>query len=128
MQKKNYKKGMKCYSLLLLGMMLFFVGSVANAQKQVDYQTTRITVKATNEAVEQVLNKVGSLANVRFFYNHSELDFLKNVTIDVKDMELRNVISVIFAEHPVSVAYQPNRTIVLRKAVKQQKDMQKCQV
>lgn len=125
MQKRNYQEGMKCYSLLLLGMMLFFVGSVANAQKQVDYQTTRITVKATNEPVEQVLNKVGSLANVRFFYNHSELDFLKNVTIDVKDMELGIVISVIFAEHPVSVAYQPNRTIVLRKAVEQQKDMQK---
>lgn len=125
MQKMNYKKGMKCYSLLLLVMMLLFVGNVANAQNQADYQTTRITVSATNEPVEQVLNKVGNLANVRFFYNHSELDFLRNVTIDVKDMELRSVISVIFGEHPVSVAYQPNRVVVLRKAVEQQSDMQK---
>ncbi len=124
MQERRYGIHLKCRYLLFVLGTFFFLGT-AIAAKDDGYSRKKISVSATDETIEQVLNKVGQIANVRFFYNHLSVDMNRKVSIDVKDMELRDVVSQILAGVSVEVIYQLNRTVVIRQAVKQNRDVQK---
>ena len=91
MWKKRLLQGMSGYRFLVFALfMLVFSGGLRAAGED-EYQKKKISLQATNETVEEVLNKIGKAADIRFFYNHSAFDFSKKITIDIKDQELRNV-------------------------------------
>lgn len=114
MQKKHLQHGVSvCRFLLATLCILLFSGNIHAAGEQ-DYQRKKISVKATDETIEQVLDKISKAADVRFFYNHSALDFSKKISLDLKDTELQTVISKVLEGQKVEVEYQPNHTIVLR--------------
>ena len=93
MQKKHLQHGVSvCRFLLATLCILLFSGNIHAAGEQ-DYQRKKISVKATDETIEQVLDKISKAADVRFFYNHSALDFSKKISLDLKDTELQTVIS-----------------------------------
>ena len=113
MQKKRLLRGVSGYRFLVFALfMLFFSGGVRAAGDE--YQKKKISLQAVNETVEEVLNKISKVADVRFFYNHSAFDFSKKIDIDARDQELRNVINQVLAEYSVDVEYQLNHTVVLR--------------
>lgn len=113
MQKKRLLRGVSGYRFLVFALfMLVFSGGVRAAGDE--YQKKKISLQAVNETVEEVLNKIGKVADVRFFYNHSAFDFSKKIDIDARDQELRNVINQVLAEYSVDVEYQLNHTVVLR--------------
>lgn len=125
MQNKKFYRGMlKRCGLLVALFMLFFAGGL-RAEGEEDYKREKISVRIVDETVDEALNKIGKLANVRFFYNHSDMNFSKKISIDVRDMELRDVISEALAGYAVEVEYQLNRTIVLRKAITKALGVQK---
>lgn len=112
--KRASQQNLTFRCLLFTFCMLVFSGGLYAAGEE-EYQKKKITVQANQETVEQVLNKIGKAAEVRFFYNHSAFDFSKKISIDAKEQELRNVIGQVLAEYPVDVEYQLNHTIVLRQ-------------
>lgn len=115
-QKKKMMQGvLRCRYLLFVLCVLVFSGGAMAANEDDEYQKKRISIQAANETVEQVLEKIGKLADVRFFYNHSAMDFSKRITIDLKDQELRDVVNHVLSNENIDVEYQPNHTVVLRK-------------
>ncbi len=114
MQKNHLLHGIfACRFLVAVLCILLFSGNIQAAGDQ-EYQRKKISVQADNETIEQVLDKISKLADVRFFYNHSALDFSKKITLNLKDTELQTVISKVLAGEKVEVEYQANHTIVLR--------------
>ncbi len=114
MQKNHLLHGVfACRFLMAALCMLLFTGSLHAAGDE-DYQRKKISVQATNETIEQVLDKISKSADVRFFYNHSALDFSKKITLNLKDIELREAVSKVLQGQKVEIEYQPNHTIVLR--------------
>ena len=114
MQKNHLVHGVfACRFLMVALCMLLFTGSLHAAGDE-DYQRKKISVQATNETIEQVLDKISKSADVRFFYNHSALDFSKKITLNLKDIELREAVSKVLQGQKVEIEYQPNHTIVLR--------------
>ena len=114
MQKNHLLHGVfACRFLMVALCMLLFTGSLHAAGDE-DYQRKKISVQATNETIEQVLDKISKSADVRFFYNHSALDFSKKITLNLKDIELREAVSKVLQGQKVEIEYQPNHTIVLR--------------
>ena len=114
MWKKRLLQGMSGYRFLVFALFMLLSSGGLRAAGEDEYQKKKISLQATNETVEEVLNKIGKAADVRFFYNHSALDFSKRITVDFKDQELRNVIGQVLANYSVDVEYQLNHTVVLR--------------
>jgi len=108
-------QGISGSRFLMLALLLVIFSGGAKAAGEDEYQKRKISLQATDESVEQVLDKIGKAADVRFFYNHSAFDFSRKVTVSVKDRELRDVVDQVLAGYSVEVEYQPNHTVVLRQ-------------
>ena len=112
MQKKKMLQELLSHRFLMFALfMLIFSGGVQAAEEE--YQKKKISVQIVNETIEQALNKIGTAADVRFFYNHSSFDFSKKINMNITDQELRDAIGRVLAGFSVDVEYQPNRTVVL---------------
>ena len=84
MQKKRLWQGVSGNRFLVFALfMLVFSGGLRAAVEE-EYQKKKISLQAVDETVEEILNKIGKAADVRFFYNHSAFDFQKKMTIDVR--------------------------------------------
>ena len=82
MQKKRLLRGTAGFRFLVLALfMLVFSGGVRAAGED-EYQKKKISLQAANETVEEVLNKIGKVADVRFFYNHSAGDCSEEISLD----------------------------------------------
>ncbi|MFR7810518.1 MAG: carboxypeptidase-like regulatory domain-containing protein [Butyricimonas faecihominis] len=79
-----------------------------------DYKKTRVTLNVKDMKLNDVLDTLASVAKVRFFYNHSQIDVNRKVSFDVKDRELDYVLMLALGDQPVSVEYQMNRVVVLK--------------
>ena len=114
MWKKRLLQGMSGYRFLVFALFMLLSSGGLRAAGEDEYQKKKISLQATNETVEEVLNKIGKAADIRFFYNHSAFDFSKKITIDIKDQELRNIVLQVLSDYSVDIEYQLNHTVVLR--------------
>ena len=78
--KRALQQNLTFRCLLFTFCMLVFSGGLHAADDE-EYQKKKITVQANQETVEQVLDKIGKAADIRFFYNHSAFDFSKKISI-----------------------------------------------
>lgn len=77
--------------------------------------TQRITLSRTNVPLQTVFSDIEKQqTQYRFFYNESLLEKAKNVTIDVKNAPLEDVLNDCFRNQPVTYALVDN-TIIVRK-------------
>ena len=84
MQKRRPLQGLSgCRFLVFALFMLVFSGGVRAAGED-EYQKKKISLQVVNETVEEVLNRIGKLADVRFFYNHSAFDFSKKIDLNAR--------------------------------------------
>ena len=115
MQKKRLLRGVAGFRFLVFALFMLVLSGGARAAGEDEYQKKKISLQAANETVEEILNKIGKVADVRFFYNHSAFDFSKRTSLDIKEQELRDVVGQVLANYSVDVEYQLNHTIVLRQ-------------
>ena len=114
MYKDHLPHGVSACRFLLTALcILLFAGNLRAAGDE-EYMRKKISVQATNESIEQVLDKISKLADIRFFYNYSVLDFSRKITVNIKDTELHEALSKVLQGEKVEIEYQPNRTVVLR--------------
>ena len=114
MYKDHLPHGVSACRFLLTALcILLFAGNLRAAGDE-EYMRKKISVQATNESIEQVLDKISKLADIRFFYNYSVLDFSRKITVNIKDTELHDALSKVLQGEKVEIEYQPNRTVVLR--------------
>ncbi len=79
-----------------------------------EYKDMKITMNVKDMKLNEVLDTLASVAKVRFFYNHSQIDVNKSVSFDVKERPLDYVLMLVLGDQPVEVEYQINRVIVLK--------------
>ena len=75
MQKKRLLRGVAGFRFLVFALFMLVFSGGARAAGEDEYQKKKISLQAANETVEEILNKIGKVADVRFFYNHSAFDF-----------------------------------------------------
>ena len=112
------KKKCLCRDLIIKSICCVFlyallpISSVLGQEQ--DYKKTRVTLNVKDMKLNDVLDTLASVAKVRVFYNHSQIDVNKKVSLDVKDSELDYVLMLALGDQPVSVEYQKNRVVVLK--------------
>lgn len=119
MRKKNAKQHPLWVKLCYLVCALFLFSGQVNAQSADDYKNTNVTLKVANMPLSQVLDTLADMTDVKFFYNHAQINANKPVTLDVYNRALSYVLNIVLADQAVDIDYQMNRTIVLRARPKQ---------
>ena len=114
MLKNSGKKRLSWVKLCCFVVVLLLSTGGLFAQAQDDYKETKVTLKVDNMPVGQVLDTLSAMADVKFFYNHAQLDAHKTVTLDVTDRPLSYVLIIVLADQPVDIDYQSNRVVVLK--------------
>jgi CarboxypepD_reg-like domain/Secretin and TonB N terminus short domain len=88
----NRPRMRKFYTILLL-----FVWGVAVAQqKAVPLLERTISISAVNEKVPSLLNRIGQAGGFSFSYNSAIIDPSQNVSLDITNQTVRNVLNEIF--------------------------------
>ncbi len=104
----------------IIGIIIFtfslFPNIVQATNDNYKYQT--ITFKVVNTQMEKVLDLLSEMTGVKFFYNHSQLDLQKKVSIDVKNENLEDVLNKLLKGENLTVDYQLNKVVVLKYGVK----------
>lgn len=101
----------KSFCCVFLCMLLLGQESFGQGQ---EYKNTKVTMSVKNLKLSQALDTLAKVTNVRFFYNHSQVDGDKNVSFDVKERSLDYVLMLVLGDQPVEVEYQMNRVVVLK--------------
>lgn len=114
MQKKKWLcRNLILRSICCVFLCIPFFVQVLRGQEQ-EYKNTKITMQVKDMQLTRVLDTLASVANVRFFYNHAQVDGNKNVSFDVKERTLDYVLALILGDQPVEVEYQMNRVVVFK--------------
>lgn len=115
MQKREENRNlfkMKFIGFALFVSLLFSVNVFA--QTGGDYKNAKVSLKVENMTLRQVLDTLGSIVDVKFFYNHSQINVNKEISLEVKGETLNTVLDMVLKGEPVEVDYQTNRVIVLK--------------
>ncbi len=81
-----------------------------------------ITFKIIDTQMGKVLDSLSEMADVKFFYNHSQLNLYKKISIDVKEQSLEEILNKLLKGENLRVEYQPNNVVVFKNDV-QPKDL-----
>ena len=98
---------------LLLCMGFSMLWSESYAQRGA-FQSILVTLKAENEPLASVLDRLAETSGVHFFYNHDAIDGTKKVSFDVSNMPLDRAVLQLVDGLGIEVDFQSNKTIVLR--------------
>ena len=121
MNKSVKLKSFGSYKILPMIVFLYlFIGNGFVMSQNVDYSNTKLSFQANDERVDIVLNRLSKQADVRFFYNQSDVDVAKRVTVSLKDVTLNQLVNEVLKGDQVSIEFQSNRTIVLKKVAVRQ--------
>jgi TonB-linked SusC/RagA family outer membrane protein len=77
-------------------------------------QSKRLTLKATDSSIENVLKKIENQSEFSFLYNNEQIDVEQKVNIDISDKQVEEVLKVIFKETDINYLIK-DRQIVLFK-------------
>lgn len=110
------ERGGSFLRLPLLLLLLFF--SLPSVYAQENYKQEKISFQVKNEKLDDALTKLSQLANVRFFYNHANIDKQKRISLTLKSTSLEEVIYHVLDGQLLDVEFQANRTILLKPKAK----------
>ncbi|MDD7885390.1 TonB-dependent receptor [Flavivirga sp. 57AJ16] len=92
-----------------------FIVTLFQIQANESYaQRKKITLNLENVSVENVLNKIESLTEFKFFYFDHEIDYTKVVTIKAKNEKVSSILERLFANSNIKIEIY-EKQIVLKK-------------
>ena len=83
--------------------ILFFVGLLQVSAASYAQKTT-LNLKMTNASIIDVFEKIESQSEFRFFYDNSQVDLKQNVSIDMTDRKIEDVLNDLFKN--TNITYQ----------------------
>jgi len=81
----------------------------------------KVTVVGSNLTLKEVFTSLRKQAGYNFFYDHDILNNAKNVTLNVKDGSVEDVLEVCFADQPLSFKIEQNTVFVSARGYSQEK-------
>ncbi|TKG89862.1 SusC/RagA family TonB-linked outer membrane protein [Puteibacter caeruleilacunae] len=103
---------MRIIVFLLLSNLL-----VANATNSFS-QKSKVTFRATNSTIVEVLDELMEKADVSILYSIDELDNSKSVTVNFKDASLKDVLNSVLGGQKVGYSILNDKVIISRKKYK----------
>lgn len=91
----------------------------AKAQRSA-YQSILVTLKAENEPLASVLDRLAETSGVHFFYNHDAINGTQKVSFDVNNMPLDRAVLQLLEGTGITADFQSNKTIVLTASAQAQ--------
>ncbi len=93
-------------------------------------QTSKISVKVTDESLQELLVQIEDNSQYRFFYNNNDIDVSQRVTVDLQDETIGEILSNVFEELPYSFKEMENNVILIErnKTVSEGKEAQQSGV
>lgn len=104
---RRYSKQLIMFKLMLL-MSLIFTFS-ANASHVL---AQKADIKVENELLKEVFRLLKEQTDVDFLYTESQLKNAKLVTLDVRHMELREILEICFKEQPLMYILKDNTVLI----------------
>lgn len=87
---------------------------------------SQISLTMKNRPVREVIKEIEKVSDYRFFYNDELSDLNKIISIDVKNVDIKDIMELIARQAAVSYVLKANHQVVLSLAtVNQQKDVVK---
>lgn len=112
--KKNDVHLHSCRIKLLIFMLIgcWLAGSVQAANDE-PYRSKSVSLEVNNMELSQVLDMLSKTADVRFFYNHSQLNLRQKVSLHMINRPFDEVLKAVLKNQNVDIEYQPDRIVVL---------------
>ncbi len=85
------------------------------------YSQTRLTVESKNNTVKEVLSKIESQSEFRFFYNEKFMDLNRRVGFNINDQSIHEIMNELFDASEVTYKIMENNLIVITPDGNQQK-------
>lgn len=120
MKKKRTKDHPDIFRLIRKGLLimklslLLIVVGVLQSAASVYSQTWRMNLNEKSMTVKEVLNRIESTSEFRFFYEEKKIDVERKITIDVSDASITEVLSQLFDNEGVEYKIFNNNYIVLK--------------
>ncbi len=105
---------MKLTTLLLLV-------SLFKIQANTYSQNTKLTLNLNNITIEEVFNKIESLTEFRFLYNHSEINVKKIVSVNVNNKKITTLLESLLFNTNVSFVIKKKKIILKKSFIKTKK-------
>ena len=102
---------MKLTTLLLLV-------SLFNIHANTYSQNKKITINLDNVTIEEVFNKIETLSDFKFFYNHNKIDIKRRVTVNVNKKSISDILKKLFLDSNTSFVVKNKQIILKTKEIK----------
>lgn len=101
-------------NLILMKLLIIFT-VVASLQSWGKARSQTITLSLKNSPLEKVFREIKKQTPYSFVYATDELSDAHVVSVDVKDAQLEEVLSICFKDQPLSYTIEENQVVVSRK-------------
>lgn len=92
--------------------ILLFICVLFNLHASSYSQNTKVTVSVNNAPIEMVLGQIESQSKFKFFYKTGEVDVNKKVTINVKNISIKDLLHKIFVGDNISFVTVKNQIVL----------------
>ncbi|MGY6647838.1 TonB-dependent receptor [Wenyingzhuangia sp. IMCC45574] len=103
--------------------IMLFVLVLFNANATTSYsQNTKVSLDVKKEAIETVLDKIEDQSEFKFFYKIGEIDVTKKVSLTVHETPIKDVLSMLFNNSPVTYNMVKNQIVLKKGALEEVKN------
>lgn len=113
----EFKHLFRIMKITVLALFLF-VGAVFATQSY--SQSMRVTIEVNDVPTGKVINEIEKQTEYLFVYNVDEIDMKRNVSVNVKNQPLSEVLHKLFDKTDVYYAIEGKNIMLMRKSVQQQ--------
>jgi TonB-linked SusC/RagA family outer membrane protein len=103
--------------------VLFFVGLLQVSAASYA-QMTKLNLKMTNVSLVDVIEKIESQSEFRFFYDNSQVDLKQRVDVDLSDRKIDEVLTEIFKNTSITYEVLDRHVLITNKANENSVEMQ----
>ena len=80
---------------------------------------TNLSLKLQDVLLEQVLSAIETRTNYRFLYNKEQVDVTRKVSIDLRNKDLSDALSQLFADTDITYTLKNKQIVLTRSSVKE---------
>lgn len=116
-QKEKTRRRLR-FSLPVIALLLLFFINAVSAKGEVQLlQGIKLTLSMKNTTVEQVLREIEKKSNYHFLYNNQLVNVERNVSIDVQNKSINDILTYLFNNNEVEYSVNGNRIILSPKGL-----------
>jgi TonB-linked SusC/RagA family outer membrane protein len=104
------------YKMVFIMKLTFILLTVCFFQVSAATYAQRVTLKVEKVSIKEVFEKIQAQTNYDFLYNTEDLLLVKPVSLDLKNVNLKQLLDICFSNQPLTYTIE-NTTILISKKV-----------